>query len=202
MALEDIIKKISEDDRSEADVILSQARAEADAIREKAQQRADELRSEMTRKAQERAREHANRVEVLAGLEQRKNVLKEKKKLIEEAFTKAEERIVGLSPGEYQAFLRPLILGAVESGTEEIVPSAAHRHLFSMNFVNSLNDELGPEKGHLQLSEESGNFSGGFILREGNMETNLTLESLIKSERDNLEPSVAGILFGENSGSG
>ena len=202
MALEDIIKKISEDDRSEAESILSHARAEADAIREKAQEQGKELRSEMTRKAQERAKEHASRIEVLAGLEQRKDVLKEKKKLIEDAFAKVEERIINLSSDEYLTFLKPLILGAVESGREEIIPSAAHRHLFTPDLVKSLNDELGPQRGHLRLSEESGGFPGGFILREGNKETNLTLESLIKAQRDNLEPSVAGILFGKNSESG
>ena len=202
MALEDIIKKISEDDRSEAESVLSRARAEADAMREKARKQADELRSEMMRKAQERAEEQGNRIEVLAGLEQRKDVLREKKTLIEVAFAKAEERIKSLPPDEYLAFLRPLILGAVESGNEEIIPSKTHTRLFTPELVKSLNDELGPGKGHLRLSGESGEFPGGFILREGKKETNLTLESLIKSQRDNLEPSVAGILFGETKGSG
>lgn len=202
MAFEDIIKKISEDDRSEAESILSSARAEAGSIRTEAQERADKLRAELMQKAKQRAEEHASRLEVLAGLEQRKDVLREKKRLIEEAFARAEETIINLSPDEYLAFLKPLILGAVESGGEEIIPSAAHRHLFTPDFVKSINDALGTQRGHLRLSEESGNFPGGFILREGNKEINLTLESLIKSQRDNLEPSVAGILFGEKSESG
>lgn len=202
MALEDIIKKIEEDDSSEAESILSAARAEADAIRTEAQERAEKLRAELMRKAKQRAEEHASRIEVLAGLEQRKDVLREKKRLIEEAFTKAEQTITNLSPDDYLAFLKPLILGAVESGNEEIIPSAAHRHLFTPDFIKSINDELGAQRGRLRLSEESGNFPGGFILREGNKETNLTLDSLIKSQRDNLEPSVAGVLFGEKSGNG
>lgn len=202
MALEDIIKKIGEDAQSEADSLLSLARAEAESIREKAHKQAEELRSELTQKAKERAKEHADRVTVLAGLDERKDALREKKRLIEDAFAKAEDRIRNLPPEEYRAFLKPLILGAVESGAEEIIPSSQHRSTFTPEFVKSLNDELGPQKGRLRLSEESGDFSGGFILREGNKETNLTLESLVASQRDRLETLIANILFGKGERDG
>ncbi len=202
MALEDIIKKIGEDAQSEADSLLSLARSEAEAIREKARKQADELRSEMMQKAKARAKEHADRVRVLAGLDERKDALREKKRLIEDAFAKAEDKIRNLPPEEHRAFLKPLILSAVESGSEEIIPPSEHRNLFTPEFVKSLNDELGSQKGRLRLSDESGEFSGGFILREGNKETNLTLESLVASQRDRLETLIANILFGKGERDG
>jgi len=197
MAVEDIIKKISEDARSEADALLSFARAEADAIREKAQRQADELKAEMTQKAQERAKEHGARIEMLATLEFRKEILRAKKKLIEEALKKAEDTIRNFARDDYLSFLRFIILSEVDSGNEEIILSAAHRDLLTPDFLDGLNNELGPSKGNLRLSEETGDFSGGVILRDGRKETNLTLKSLIESERDKLEPFVANILFGE-----
>jgi V/A-type H+-transporting ATPase subunit E len=202
MAVDDIIKKISEDARSEAEALLSFARAEADAIREKAQRQAEQLRAEMTQKSEERAKEHAARIEMLATLEFRKEILREKKKLIEEALKKAENAIRDFAPDDYRSFLRFIILNGVESGNEEIISSAAHRDLLTPDFLNALNDELGPSKGNLRLSEETGDFSGGVILRDGKKETNVTIKTLIESERDKLEPFVANILFGESQKNG
>ena len=202
MAIENIINQIGEDARAESDSLLSVARAEADAVRERAAKEAERLRSEALKKAKERAEEHARRIETLAGLELRKEVLQEKKNLIGEAFAKAEERITSLPPEEYLAFLRPIILGAVDSGNEEVILSKRHRSMFTADFLNTLNHELGPQKGRLRLIDESGEFSGGFILRDGKMETNMTLRSLMDSRRDDLEPKVAGILFGEDKNNG
>ena len=198
MAIDDIIRQIEEDAKAEADSLLSNAKAEADAIREKSKRQAEKLLEEETRKAEEKAKEHGRRIETLAGLELRKEILKEKKSLIQVAFLKAEEEISGLSPDEHRAFLKPIILKAVESGNEEIVTSEQHRGAFTPEFIRDLNTEFGPKNGGLRLSDETGGFSGGFVLREGKKETNLTLTSLITSKHDFLEPEVAKILFGEN----
>jgi V/A-type H+-transporting ATPase subunit E len=199
MALEDILKKIEEDARAEGDALVSLGRAEAESIRQKARKEAEQLRAELMQKAKERAKSHADRIQVLAGLDQRKEVLREKKKLVDDAFAKAKESIRKFPPNQYLAFLRPLILKEVETGNEEIIVSSEQRYLFTQEFLKSLNDELGREKGHFRLSGETGNFSGGFILRERNRETNLTLETLIESNRDVLEPQVARLLFGQNT---
>jgi V/A-type H+-transporting ATPase subunit E len=197
MAIDDIIKQIEEDAQSEADDLVSNAKAEAEAILEKARRQAEKLREEETRKAEENAREHGRRIETLAGLDLRKEILKEKKSRIEAAFARAEEEIANLPPAETRAFLKPIILKAVESGGEEIVVSAEHREAFTSEFIQELNKELASKSGSLRLSEEGGGFSGGFILREGKKETNLTLASIIAYGRDRLEPDVAEVLFGE-----
>ncbi|RJP24189.1 MAG: hypothetical protein C4520_04680 [Candidatus Abyssobacteria bacterium SURF_5] len=197
MALEDILKKINEEARAEADSLLSLARAEAQSIREKARREADDLKATLMREAERRAKSHAERIRILAGLDQRKEILAVKKRLVDESIEEARKKILNLPPEEYLAFLKPLILNAVESGNEEIVPAEREKDLFTAAFLRSLNDALGPERGHLRLSAEAGAFSGGCVLREGNRETNLTLSSLIESNRDMLEPQVARVLFGE-----
>ena len=200
MAIEDIVNQIGEDARSEADAMLSRTKAEADATLEKAKKRAEGFREEAMQKAEERAKEHARRIETLAGLELRKEILKEKKDLIAEAFAKAENKIASLPSNEYLAFLKPIILAAVESGNEELIPSQRHREMFTPDFLHSLNSELGSPNASLRFSEDTGDFSGGFILREGKKDTNMTLRSMIDSRRDSLEPEVAAKLFGENNG--
>ncbi len=197
MAIDDILKQIGEDAKAEADSMLSREKAGAESIVEKAKKNAERLREDLTKKAHERADEHGRRIETLAGLELRKETLREKKNLLDEAFAKAEERIASLPPDEYLAFLKPIIIGAVESGNEELILSERHRDIFTPDFLDKLNGELGSEKGRLRMGEDSGEFSGGFILRDGRKETNMTLRSLIGSQRDGLEPEVANILFGE-----
>jgi V/A-type H+-transporting ATPase subunit E len=197
MAFEDIVKKINEDARAEAESLLSLARAESDAILEKAKKQAEEMRADLTQKSKERAKRRGARIETIAGLELRKDTLKEKKSLIEDSFERAQKEIEDLPTEKYLGFLKPIILSAVESGVEKIIPSPKHRNMFTADFLAELNNELGPQKGHLRLSDESGDFAGGFILRDGKKDTNLTLESLIKSQRDSLEPQIAGILFGK-----
>ena len=202
MAIEDIIRQIGDDAMAKSDGMLSGARAEAEVVIEKARKNAERFRAEAMRKAEEGAKEHARRIETLAGLELRKDILKEKKSLIAEAFEKAEDKIANPPCAEYLAFLKPIIIDAVESGSEEIVPSKKHRSMFTSAFLDELNSELGSPNGRLRLSEDSGDFSGGFILREGKKETNLTLKSLFGTERDRLEPEVAGTLFGEGDKDG
>lgn len=196
MPLDDIIRKIGEDARAEADSLLSVARAEAEGIVQKAQKEAEALRAELKQKSEKRAEEHANRIKILAGLEERKDILREKKRLIDDAFAKAEERIRSFAPEEQRQFLKPLVLGAVESGNEEIIPPASQREIYTKAFLDSINKELGA-RGNLRLSEENGEFAGGFILREGKKEVNQTLKSLINHYSDRLEPQIAAILFGQ-----
>ena len=198
MAIEDIVKQIEEDAGSEADSLRSNAEAEAGAIREKARRQAEALCAQDMQSAKEGAAEHARRIETLAGLELRKDILKEKKDLIEDAFSKAAARIADLPPDEYRAFIKPLIVGAVESGVEEIVPSARHRDFFTPDFLDNLNAELKKDTAGLRLSEDSGDFSAGFVLRAGKKETNMTLASIITFGRDKLEPEIAELLFGQN----
>lgn len=197
MSLKDIIEKISADAKAEAEALLSKGKAEAEAISNNAQERARDLRSELTKKATDRAEDHAGRIKILSGLDLRKDTLKEKKRLIEEALAGAEDKIKSLPPDEYLAFLKPIILQAVESFNEEIIPSRTHKSLFTSEFIQSLNNESPSGVGNLRLSEETGDFSGGFILRDGKKETNLTLRTLINEQRDALEPEIADILFGE-----
>ena len=195
MAISDILKQIESDAKARGDALLANAGAEADSIREKTAGQAEELRAQDTRKAHERADEHAARIETLAGLELRKDALRQKKDLIDDAFAMAENKIASLPPDEYRAFLKPIILGAVESANEELIPPAGRRQDFTPEFIRSLNDEIAPTGRAINLSAESGDFTGGFILRDGKKETNLTLKSLMTFGRDRLEPQVAKILF-------
>ena len=46
------------------------------------------------------------------------------------------------------------------------------------------------------LSDETARTIGGLIVKSGDIQTNLTLESILRLEREKLESDVVGILFG------
>ena len=71
MAIEDILRQIGDDAMAKSDGMLSGARAEAEVVIEKARKSAERFRAEAMQKAGERAKEHARRIETLAGLELR-----------------------------------------------------------------------------------------------------------------------------------
>ena len=45
------------------------------------------------------------------------------------------------------------------------------------------------------VSEETVSSSGGLVVRNGDIQTNLTLESIIRLEREKLEADVVGLIF-------
>ena len=51
--------------------------------------------------------------------------------------------------------------------------------------------------GMLTLSEETRDIRGGFILVDGDVETNCSFESMVRFQREKLEREVAGLLFGD-----
>ena len=48
----------------------------------------------------------------------------------------------------------------------------------------------------LTLSDETGDFKGGLILRRGNIEVNCTAELLVELARGDMSAEIAGLLFG------
>ena len=60
-------------------------------------------------------------------------------------------------------------------------------------------DDLGYKrdntKANISLSNETGNFKGGFVLEKDGIEINNTFEALVNSLRDDLSLEVARVLF-------
>jgi V/A-type H+-transporting ATPase subunit E len=55
------------------------------------------------------------------------------------------------------------------------------------------------KSGNLRLSDETRRFSGGVVLVGKNVELNCTFDSTLKLIRDDIEPEVAAILFGQGN---
>jgi len=194
---EKIKAKILADAEEKARQIEEQARQEARDITDRALKEAEIKRMEILSKAEAEGEEAYRRLISVAGLEARKEILKTKQDMVEEAFTKAIQKITGLPDNEYQEMLEIMIAGAASDGTGEILLSDRDRKRVDGNFADNINRRLkaAGKNGKVALSGEIIQTVGGFVLRYGEMEINGTFEIVLDMLRPQIENEVVNILF-------
>jgi len=130
-------------------------------------------------------------------LKSRNALLETKQNLIEEVFSKAIEQICQLEATEYQKIVKKMLLEATETGTEEVLISQKDSSIITDDLIESINKELilSGKDGKIKLSKQYSDISGGFLLKNADININYSFESLLRSKRDALEPELAEILF-------
>jgi len=199
MALEDILKKIKSEAEEEAEKILSEARARAEEILSNARREAERLKEELIAEARREAEEHKSRLISMASLDIRKELLQERQNLIDLAFQKALQRLTEMGDDEYRELIERMLLSTVETGEEEIILNERDKARITQGFIQMLNKKLEErgKAGKLTIAEETGDFSGGFILRRGKVEINSTFDALLQAAREEVGVEVSRLLFGE-----
>ena len=191
---EKIIAHIQADADAEAAEILARADARCAEIRESYEQKAKEAYAERIRAGVRENQDRLDSMERLAKMEGRKTVLALKQEMVAESFDLAADKLTQLPAAEYTAFLAKLAAKASITGDEEIVLNARDRKAVGRQVVEAANKALGG--GKLTLSDKTGDFKGGLILRRGNIEANCTAELLVDLCRDEMAAELAGVLFG------
>ncbi|MDQ7795051.1 MAG: V-type ATP synthase subunit E family protein, partial [bacterium] len=130
------------------------------------------------------------RVVTAARLQARALLAQARRDVLEEVFRSARETLADL-PGYRQRLLEALV--AVAGGTETVVLSPRDQSLGPW-LIEEANRKLG---GSLVLAGETRPLAGGFVLLAGPVEINVSLDVELEGLRDDLEPEVAGVLFGE-----
>jgi len=133
----------------------------------------------------------------VAELEARKQKLKAKQEVVDEAFELALQKLNNLPDLEYQNILVEMISNSIETGKEEVLLSLRDKQRLDPGFINQLNKKLSQKgvTGNLKISDEDRNISGGFILKTGDIEINNSFEAIIRMNRDDIEAEVIKALF-------
>ena len=193
--IEKIIDRISSDAQREIDDVLAAAQAEAQKITAEYQAQAQAQADEILSRGEQAAVERGERLASVAQLECRKEVLRAKQEVIDEAFQLAMKKLTQLPQEKCVALLADLAAQAASKGTEALIFSAADRARLGKAVVVAANQKLG-DKGQLTLSQETRPMQGGFILSDGVVEVNCTFETLVRLQRNTLSTQVADVLFG------
>lgn len=192
--------------------IIAHIRADGDAeakkITEAASKQAEEIRAESFKKALEEYEKlmqsgNAECEDILSGsrriaeMEAKKSVLALKQEMVSSAFDAACGEIVNMPRDKYTQFLARMAAEASSNGQEEILLNESDRKELGRAVCKAAN-ELVAEKGlhgGLTLSEDTADISGGLIVRFGGIETNCSIDALIRKLRGALSAEVAAVLF-------
>lgn len=193
---EKIITHIQADAKAQADSILQKAQQQCDEIRTRWETEANQVYETRLNAGKQAIRAEADSADRIARLESKKELLQLKQDMVSEGFDKARDAISALPAQQYCAFLAKLAANAA-SGGETVILNERDRAALGEQVVKAANEALqkaGKPAG-LTLAEDTGDFSGGLILRRGSVETNCTTELLVELCRGDMAAKLAGILF-------
>ena len=133
----------------------------------------------------------------IAEMEAKKSVLSVKQEMISAAFDAAREEIVNMPRDKYTQFLARMAAEAAAGGREEIVLNARDKAEVGKAVCKAANELLSAKgtPGKLTVSEDTADISGGVIVRFGGIETNCSIDALIRQRRSGLSTEVAAALF-------
>ena len=185
--IEKITARIKKDAGAEAEAIRREGEERAASIRAGYKAQAEENAKAAAQAGKEAAKRQEERLVSAAQMDAKKLLLAAKQACIDEAFDKAQEKLLALPDGEYAELLAKLAVKAAKTGKEEILLSAKDRKRVGEQVVS---------KGMaLTLGKETRDMAGGLILRDGSVEINCAFETQMRVLRESMASDVAALLF-------
>ncbi|MCJ7729737.1 MAG: V-type ATP synthase subunit E [Sedimentisphaerales bacterium] len=197
MDAEPVLEKILSDARAEAGQIKKQAEDKEAAEQAKLDSRLDEY-SRQTRVLAEKSA-GAEKLHILAAarMDIAKQLLAEKRKILDEVFEQAQNHLKKLPNEQYRELMSKLMINAAQSGDEEVIVDINEKRI-DQQLIDQVNRQLSSKgKGNLKLSDERLQIGGGVILKKGKIKNNASLKVLLSQARGKLEMELAKQLFGE-----
>jgi vacuolar-type H+-ATPase subunit E/Vma4 len=184
MSIEGIQIRIMEDAKKEAQSIVDQANKEAKSIDEANMKEAEQYFEKKLKLLEERYSREMERTILSRRLALRKKLLDARQKWMAKAFQDAYQDLVRQDLDEYKDLMIELIGKVSLHKDEEIIFGTKGDEKLLSQIVGELNRK---HKGNFTLSKERRDFPWGFILRRGNVETNVSIDSLFRYKRNDLE---------------
>ena len=184
MSVEGIIERIMSDAGQESDAILDEARRQAEAIQSDNRREAEEYHAQRKALLDERYKKEMQRAILNRRLEQRKLILTTRQHWMDRAFEESRRKLIDQPLKEYQSLMKKLIPRVSSTKDEELQFGAKGGDAELKAIVSELNRETG---GSFTLAGKRGDFEWGFVLRKGKVETNMSIDSLFKYKRSDLE---------------
>ncbi|HPS54765.1 MAG TPA: V-type ATP synthase subunit E [Sedimentisphaerales bacterium] len=192
----ELVDKILSDAKAEAEKITSQAEVTAKVEKAELDKKLAEYKAQTDALASKAGLEKKSRMLAAARMQIAKELLAEKRQIMDGVFKQAKQKLKSLPDEDYQKLMQKLMLKAVETGDEEVIVDSVDNRI-DHKFIKNINRELGPGfKGNLRLSDHKEPIGAGFILRRGNIMNNVSLDVLISQSRKDMEIKLAKELFG------
>jgi vacuolar-type H+-ATPase subunit E/Vma4 len=184
MSVEGIRKRIMDDAKKEVKAVSDAAKKEADAVLAEGQAEADEYFERHKKLLEERYSKERDRAVLSKRLELRKKLLDRKQRWMERAFEEAYTMLTAQEDKPYRDLMIDLIAKVSSCNNEEVVFGKKGDEALLKEIIRGLNSKTG---GSFTISKKRGGFDWGFILKTGRVETNMSIDSLFKYKRGDLE---------------
>ena len=196
MNAEQVVQKILSEAQAQADKITAEANAKVSEQQSQADKELAKFSEGTEQKAVAAGEDKLARMLASARMQISKEYLGAKVSLLDEVFQKARLRVKDLPADQYEELIQQLMEKAIESGDEEVLIGKDETRIDN-GLVKRVNRKLGPGfKGNLQLANDTVDIDGGFILRRGKIQVNVSLDVLIMQAREAMELELTQELFG------
>jgi len=192
MSIENITEKILSESNNIAGTSLKDAEELSIKKINEAKQKAELIINEAAEKAKIESTVLISRKVSSGELQERKMILGAKQEAIKKSFNKALEKLSAMDEENYINFLVNEILNNTNC-EGEIILNETDKVNIGEKLVNTVNEKLNGKK--VVLSNHTVKTSGGFILKNGDIEVNSTFEALLGSIKEGLTFEVANALF-------
>ncbi len=195
MEAEQVVEKILADAKAEAEKIKKQAEENETAEQAKLSRQLDEYNKQTEILARKAGEDEESHILAAARMDIAKQLLAEKRRILDDAFEQARQQLRDLPEEEYRALFTKMMLETVETGDEEVIVDKNDNRI-NQDLIDQINQQLDSRgKGNLKLSDEKQDIGAGFILKRGQIKTNVSLDVLLDQARKELEIDMAKELF-------
>lgn len=191
-----ILEKIRQDTKDAAAKLLHEAEQRAMTIHEESDLTIGRWLDETHERAARDAEQLAERMGRLALLEEKKKLLEGKRRLIDQAFDLALQKMHSLPREETLLNILRLVVENAK-GDETVTAGQVARDFYGPDFLQQANSALvgAGKPGQLTDSGKTGGDFCGVVLESAQSQIHCSYESLLDSRKDELEAQVATILF-------
>lgn len=195
MALKDILKKIEEKNKKDIKHIKKEAEEKCKDINKETEALIRELKEKNKREAHSDAKKLKENMFQNARLKMAKETLKTKSEAVGAVFAEALNKLENLPDKEYASWMERTILDVIEPGENEIIlPPKFIKRVDAKDLLESINKKL-DGKSRIELSKNTQEITGGFILKKPKKEINCSFESLLEEKSNDIKLKISRLLF-------
>jgi len=193
VTIDRLVKKLHEQAELETAAMLEAARKQVAELDAHEEARVAALVRAIRDRAGRAAEAGRQRVLSESRLKARALLAGTRRAVLDEVFDAARATMAADRSAEYREKLLR-ILCELATGPGHVILSPADRRDLGPWLIAQANARAGAS---LQLAEETRPLLGGFVLVSGPVEINVSLDAVLAGIREDLEPRVARVLFGE-----
>ncbi|MEA4894468.1 MAG: V-type ATP synthase subunit E family protein [Oscillospiraceae bacterium] len=194
-----ITERIAAETREEILAMQAETAEKCRVIKETNSNIAQEEYWKLIREGTKECEMQVSRLAGTAAMEAKKSILAMKQETVRRVFDKAVAALCDLPQDQYVDFLARQAGAAAATGLEELVFNERDKASCSKSVVKAANEIL-KRRGllpKLTVSESTGSFKGGLVVKQGDIEVNCTAEKLVELSKSELTALVADVLFSD-----